>query len=111
LALAIYAGEGVTKDLVEAAKWFRKAAEQGLAGAQRNLGVCYGDGLGVTKDYIEAYKWLSIASAQGDEYARRGKGKLAGEMTPKQIAEGARLAREFKPSSAPKPATYAPSGG
>ena len=34
-------GEGVAKDQVEAAKWFRKAAEQNYAQAQYNLGVCY----------------------------------------------------------------------
>ena len=34
-------GEGVAKDQVEAVKWYRKAAEQNLAEAQYNLGVCY----------------------------------------------------------------------
>ena len=31
LALAYYKGEGVAKDLEEAVKWFRKAADQGDA--------------------------------------------------------------------------------
>ena len=34
-------GEGVAKDQVEAVKWFRKAAEQNLAEAQYDLGLCY----------------------------------------------------------------------
>ena len=34
-------GKGVAKDQVEAAKWYRKAAEQNYAEAQNNLGVCY----------------------------------------------------------------------
>jgi TPR repeat protein len=31
-------GEGVAKDAPEAVKWYHKAAEQGHAGAQHNLG-------------------------------------------------------------------------
>src|SRR4051812_44475937 len=44
-------GEGVAKDPVEAAKWYRKAAEQNLAVAQYNLGLCYEQG--VAKDERE----------------------------------------------------------
>ena len=40
LGTAYHKGEGVTKDDAEAAKWFRKAAEQNYAQAQRNLGSC-----------------------------------------------------------------------
>jgi uncharacterized protein len=50
----------VAKDQVEAVKWYRKAAEQNLAKAQYNLGVCYarGDGCrdGVAEDDVEAAK-------------------------------------------------------
>jgi TPR repeat protein len=41
---------GVATNYVEAAKWFRKAAEKNDAISQHNLGVCYRDGQGVTKD-------------------------------------------------------------
>jgi TPR repeat protein len=34
-------GEGETKNMAEAANWYRKAAEQGLATAEFNLGVMY----------------------------------------------------------------------
>lgn len=37
-------GNGVKKDFVEAAKWFRKAAEHGVAFAQFYLGVMYATG-------------------------------------------------------------------
>src|SRR5437868_1048960 len=43
-------GEGMVKDHAEAAKWYRKAAEQNLAKAQYNLGVCYAHGEGVEKN-------------------------------------------------------------
>jgi TPR repeat protein len=41
-----------------AVQWFTKAAQQGLARAQNNLGVMYEDGNGVTKDDVEAVKWF-----------------------------------------------------
>jgi TPR repeat protein len=49
------------------------------------------------KDFTEAYKWFNLASAQGDEKANNGLSAIEREMTPEQIAEAQRLAREFKP--------------
>jgi uncharacterized protein len=37
-------GQGVPEDDAEAVKWYRKAAEQGLAEAQFNLGEMYAYG-------------------------------------------------------------------
>jgi len=96
-------GQGVAKDYVEAAKWFRKAAEQNYAPAQYSLADCYyyDYGEGVTKDYVESYKWGLLAAAQGDEYAKRLVASLEDEMPREQIAEGQRLARNFKPRQLP----------
>src|SRR2546426_380665 len=47
---------GLAKDASEAAKWFRKAAEQNDTEAQFDLGVFYAHGLGVAKDVVEAAK-------------------------------------------------------
>src|SRR5436305_1232433 len=44
LGLAYWLGLGVPPDHVEAARWFRKAADQGNAFAQFNLGLMYGSG-------------------------------------------------------------------
>ena len=52
LGISYYKGNGVTKDYVEAVKWYRKAAEQNHAVAQVNLGVCYANGNGVVKDDV-----------------------------------------------------------
>ena len=54
----------------EAAVWFRKAAEQGHAQAQSNLGIMYSQGQGVEKDYNEAVKWCRKAAEQGNEQAQ-----------------------------------------
>ena len=61
-------GEGVTQDLVEAAKWLTLAAEQGYAPAQNNLAVCYSTGAGVPKDQAKAIEWIRKSAEQG--YAR-----------------------------------------
>ena len=90
-------GRGVVQDYVEAVKWFRKAAEQAEAAAQTSLGVAYADGDGVIKDYVQAYQWFNLASAQGDESAKQFLSALEQRMTPEQVGEGQRLAREFKP--------------
>ena len=58
------AGESVGKNYVEAAKWFRKAAEQGLAPAQYMLGAMYAVGDGVPKNDIESMKWTRKAAEQ-----------------------------------------------
>jgi predicted Ser/Thr protein kinase len=55
---------------VEAANWCRKAADQGDAVAQGQLGVCYRNGIGVPRDSVEAVKWLRKAAEQGDAKAQ-----------------------------------------
>ena len=49
----------------------RKAAEQGHAQAQYNLGGMYRYGEGVPIDYILAYVWMYLSAAQGDADAER----------------------------------------
>ena len=46
-------GWGVPQDHAKAANWYRKAAEQGDAKAQHNLGWMYYKGEGVVKDERE----------------------------------------------------------
>ncbi len=96
-----YNGEGVRKDYAEAVKWYRKAAEQNLASAQYMLGRCYASGQGVAKDYAESYKWMLLASGQGDKDAKEFATILENNMSREQIAEGQRLARNFKPREVP----------
>jgi hypothetical protein len=58
-------GRGVPQDYAEAARWFRKAADQGNAEAQNNLGELSKDGRGVPQDYAEAARWFRKAADQG----------------------------------------------
>jgi len=48
----------------------RKAAEQGNAAAQFNLGMMYANGQGVTQDYSEAFRWYRKAAEQGNATAQ-----------------------------------------
>ena len=43
---------------------YTKAAKQGDAEAQYNLGMCYGKGKGVKQDYQKAVEWLTKAAEQ-----------------------------------------------
>ena len=89
-----YLGLGVTQDYAEAAKWYKKAAEQWDSVSQIILGAMYKKGKGIPKDFVEAYKWFSIAGETGSgrmHIEKLGKRK----MTPGQIAEAQRLAREW----------------
>jgi hypothetical protein len=64
-------GQGVFQDDKEAAKWTRKAAEQGVPQAQYNLGWMYAMGSGVPQSDTEAVQWFQKAAAQGDVEAQR----------------------------------------
>ena len=88
-------GLGVPQDDREAARWFRLAAEQGLARAQSNLGIMYAEGAGVPEDMVLAYMWSNLAAAQGNESAQRNKDLLEERMTREQIAEAQRLSTEW----------------
>ena len=90
-------GQGVPQDYAAAVKWFRKASDQSFALAQTSLGTMYERGMGMTKDYVQAHMWYNLAAAQGQKDAGKFRDSLAKKMTPAQIAEGQKLAREWKP--------------
>jgi TPR repeat protein len=85
------------RDYTTAARIIRPLAESGDATAQYNLGVFYDNGLGVPQDKINAYIWFSLAAAQGRKGAAAIRDLMARRMTPGQIAEAQKLAREWKP--------------
>ena len=59
------------EDYTRAAAWFRKAAEQGHAVAQRALGILYFQGgFGVPSSFSKAADWFYKAAKQGDAEAQ-----------------------------------------
>jgi TPR repeat protein len=47
-------GRGMAQSDVEAARWYRKAADQGHADAQDNMGGMFAQGRGVPQSDVEA---------------------------------------------------------
>jgi TPR repeat protein len=81
----------------EAAKWYRRAAEQGYAEAQHKLGTHYAEGWRVPRNYVLAYMWLSLAGAEGGAYADRA--TVVKGMPETQIESAKQLLWEWKRTS------------
>jgi len=92
LGIAYIEGRGVPQSDKDAVKWFSKAANQGDDLAQFWLGNCYSSGRGVPQNYVEAYKWATLAAEQGGADPQKLQAELSAKLSPKQIAEGQRLA-------------------
>jgi TPR repeat protein len=92
-------GMGVPQDYETAVSWYRRAAEQGDSFSQYILGLKYGLGQGVPRDVVQAHKWLNLAATDANNIvvAVKARESLAAGMTPAQIAEAQKLAREWKP--------------
>jgi flagellar biosynthesis GTPase FlhF len=60
--------------LREAISWYRKAAEQGLALGQYNLGVMYMSGQGVERDEPEVARLFKLAADRGEALAEAALG-------------------------------------
>ena len=54
------------KDYAKALEWFEKAANQGYASSQFNVGIFYNNGLeGVKIDKDKAFKYFKLSADQG----------------------------------------------
>ena len=69
-------GRGVAQDDKKAVEWLTKAAEQGVARAQNNLGWMYEKGRGVAKDDKTAVRWYTKAAEQGHARALKALASL-----------------------------------
>ena len=69
LGLMYAHGDGVPKDMAQAAAWYRKAADQGIVQAQFNLALLYSQGDGVPRSLDDAREWFVKAADQGDPRA------------------------------------------
>ena len=91
LGVMYYEGEGVPKDYSQAENWYRKAAEQGFAPAQNNLGLMYDNGSypQVPIDHSEAEIWYRKAAEQGFAEAQFHLGRLyyKGNVVPEDYSK------------------------
>ncbi len=85
LGVMYYTGEAISKsvsgqvlnnDPELAAGWFFRAAEQGFADAQFNLGLMYANGEGVEQDMTQAVELFKKAAEQGHVDAQNNLGAL-----------------------------------
>ena len=53
-------------------------------------------------DFINAHKWFNLAAMMGNLEARTYRAELAREMSPDEVAEAQRLAREYLSSHRPR---------
>jgi TPR repeat protein len=90
-------GEGAPQSSQMALFWFTRAAGQEDALALAKLGLMYAQGRGVLQDFIQAHMWYNLSAARGEDRSAEARDALAKQMTPGQIAEAQRLAREWRP--------------
>lgn len=102
LGLIYLGGIGAPLNSGEAVKWFRLAANQGKPAAQFTLGMLFLDGQFVPQDLVQAHFLVSLAAvgfqvsdAELSKSAFEQRGNISVRMTPEQIVEAERLAREW----------------
>ncbi|MDA0590346.1 MAG: tetratricopeptide repeat protein [Planctomycetota bacterium] len=88
-------GKGVPQDQKQASVWYLKAANQNDAGSQRIMGDRYAVGRGVDKDFVKACAWTQVVVPRGGEAARKQLLAIKSQMTPNQITEAQKLAKEI----------------
>jgi hypothetical protein len=69
----------------------------------------YGNGRGVPQDYVQAHMWFNLAASrrtgEDRESAVRGRDLIADELTPDDLSEAQRLAREWDAAHPREPET------
>jgi hypothetical protein len=113
-------GRGVPQDFGRAADLTKANAQEGDPIAQFKLAQAYISGRGVPQDYVQAYMWLDLAAARMNSttwevftldprdkplYSHdlfvNGRDGLAARLSAAQLAEGQRLASEWRPTQSP----------
>jgi TonB family protein len=99
VAIALASGAAAHGQTAQGIAELRRAAEQGEAEAQFDLGRAYERGFGVPQDYVEAHKWMNIAAARAtgelQKDAADSRELIAKGMTAEQIADAQKRAREW----------------
>lgn len=84
--------EEVYKNFAEAAKWYRKVAEQGDANAQRNLGLYY---IQKKRDNVIGYAWIFLSVKNRLEDSTSKLAELEKQMDKGEIERAKKLAEEY----------------
>ncbi|KAJ1566884.1 hypothetical protein HK405_008041, partial [Cladochytrium tenue] len=86
-------GEGVEKNMKEAARWYARASDQNHAKAQFNLGQCYDEGDGVEPNPGEAARFFQMAADAGNAAGQfyLGMAMERGRGVPRDIQKAAAM--------------------
>ena len=97
LGIHHYLGLGKPRDYRKAKNWFEKAAADGLADAQYNLGTMYENGEYVEIDYMRAYMWLFAAHTNGNTNAANRMWGITGDhkLFGNQVALAEEQAQQY----------------
>ena len=90
-------GQGTARDYGKAVQWYQRAAEQGDAAAQYNLGMVYAQGQGVPRDHGKAYFWYNLAAMELGGDAAKRRDESANKLTIAQVAEAQNKALTWQP--------------
>ena len=110
LAIMLAGGQGTARDAEQAHSWFLRAAGQGDATGQFNLGVRFhranmrGLTLDASEGRIQALMWFLLSSAQNYRKADEWCERLRVDMTREEVIEAVRLAGQFVPCKEGTPA-------
>lgn len=102
-------GGGIAVDVAKCLHWSLLAAEQGDTGAQVRAAVLLEQGVGTSQDYVQAHRWYNLAVAgyapsnmELSAKLAEARDRLAARMSPVQIAEAQRAAREWQQKQPPE---------
>ncbi|MEE2969836.1 MAG: tetratricopeptide repeat protein [Pseudomonadota bacterium] len=90
-------GLGRDYDMVQAAIWYRRAAEQGDVIGQLNLGEFHLTGARVKRNPVEAYMWLSLSAARGNDWAVAKRNELSVHLTRDQLSRAMPRINAWRP--------------
>ena len=101
-------GHAVEGNRPQAVRWLLAAAEQGLPRAQVKLAEVYADGPDISGSHATACGWFLLAAlgSRGIHLhrARSGYERIAPHLTPAQIGQAKRFARDWTPKPPKKAA-------
>ena len=103
LGSIFYHGRSNQEKNIRLAVFYYKQAAQNTATvgylAQSILGKMYSKGEGVIQDYVQAHMWFNVSHANGHKKANELRDDIAKKMTPSQIAEAQKMARNWEPKN------------
>ena len=81
------------ENIVEAIKWYEKAALRGHLDAQVNLGTIYTVGKKTLQDFERAHMWFNIAASKGHKRATMLRNRLTSKLPSEALLNAQKKAR------------------